>query len=168
MKKLVLLLILFSITVSAQSKGAKTSLFMGGMDVKLGLGRDTVFNYFSANFKVNTYPKTDDYYNIMIVDKNTGYDIGKIGFRDNKVVDIFKTWYNTKVNNEVELMTSIFSMLKNIIGNDKFVETQISLYETNEPNFNSKTIIIVITNHWHINIEIIPDDRIIVQEALVD
>ena len=105
----------------------RDSIWVGGMEVKIGMPKTTVLSKIVNNYQITKDELSDTW---RILPKEGGNMVGAIDFRDEKVSSVTKFWGSFSKNEGFEFATNFFNLLSNL----KTEGANITSFET----FSSK------------------------------
>lgn len=158
MRKIILLLVFFSIIIHAQ----KNSIRIGNMDVKLGMTESEFYKVMEANnFTMATFNTDMDKYNnsLNTYKNDLGFVIikdkviyGSVYFEDNrKLCYIKKEWIVGNNNiSSYDFISILYNVINNGFGIQKINQTITQVSEIMEPTINLKTITVVLGKSWQV------------------
>jgi hypothetical protein len=96
------------------------SIWFSGMEVKIGMARDTVLSQIGKNYKITKLEGIEDMWNVL--PKDGGDMVGNIHFgRDGKVLRVTKFWGSFGNHQGYEFAINFFNLLSNLQAEGKKV-----------------------------------------------
>ena len=164
MKKIIRLSFLLSMLLTITLTAQKTSLFLAGRTLKLGMNKDEIRKDLSKYYEIVNIDATS----FAIIDNNTKCVIGEIGYENNIIQSIDKEWTLGNTNySEVSIMTVLFNMLNTFEKDYPISKVHITTNEISEPTFTMKSIILTLDKNWSIGVHI-SNNKVQIKEIIED
>lgn len=148
MKK-VILAALFMLTLVRWAVAQEPSLWLGGMEMRIGMRQTTVMDSLSKYYDLRQFTRPGSY---LIYERKRNEDvdpktIGQVAFDNGRLIYAVKEWYDAEVGSGIKLVDVLHAVLAQLEQRGETVAT-IATRTVREPNATVQEVKLVFGKRW--------------------